>query len=94
MKSIERRFVKLQQSRLGWSSYMCFAGAVGNGRFSPSSIRRWFHRLVEKDDYCQEDKRAIFAYLDTLSNPLRTTGIEGTYAFRASLISNQVVARV
>ena len=94
MKSIERRFAKLQESRPGLSSYINFAGAVKDGRFSRSCIQRWFNRLVEKDDYSRSDKGALIAHLDSLSNPLRTTRIEGAFALRASPITSYVVQNV
>ena len=66
MKSIERRFVKLQQSNPASSSYINFASAIGGGRFTSNTIRRWFSRLVDKEEYTQSDKTAIFAHLDSL----------------------------
>ena len=87
MKSIERKFSKLEQSRQALSSYMNFAVAVKDGYFTHDIIRRWFNRLVDKEDYSRKDKRAILAFLYALSNPLRTTGTEDEFAFRASSIS-------
>lgn len=73
MKSIERRFIKLQEKHPELSSHTNFAEAIKEGRFSPASIHRWFNRLVDKDDYARTDKRAILTYLVALSNPLGTT---------------------
>ena len=75
MKSIEKRFIKLQGQYPMLSSYTNFASAVKEGRFSTDSIHRWFNRLVDKEDYCRADKKAILAHLEALSNPLRTTEI-------------------
>lgn len=94
MKSIERRFANLEQSRPMAGSYMNFASAVMNGHFTHDIIRRWFNRLVDKEDYCRKDKRAILAFLYALSNPPRTTGIEDEFALRASPISVCVVQSV
>ncbi len=73
---------------------MNFAGAVKDGHFTPKTIHRWFNLLVDKDDYSRSDKRALFAHLDSISNPPRTTGIEGNFVLTASPISNHVVQRV
>lgn len=83
MKSIERRFEKLQQSNPELSSYMNFSGAVGDGGFSADSISRWLNRLVDKDDYCQRDKKTLLAHLNSLSNPPRTTENEGKSLLRS-----------
>ncbi len=74
MKSIERRFAGWQKSRPHHSTFINFSRAVNGGRFSPDTIRRWFNRLVDKDDYAAADKRDHFRYLVELSNPLKTTG--------------------
>lgn len=78
MKSIERRFAKLQQVEPEAGSYIHFARAVEGGQFAPVSIRRWFYRLVEKEEYERGDTGELFAHLDQLSNLLRTTKIRGT----------------
>ncbi len=51
MKSIERRFNKFKDKQSGWSTYSCFVAAIRGQNFSSESIRRWFNKLVEKDDY-------------------------------------------
>lgn len=86
MKSLERKFEKLQQSNMGLGSYIIFAKAVTSERFSPDIIRRWFNKLVDKGEYRQSDKRALFAHLDKLSNASRSTGIGSQFASRASSI--------
>ena len=78
MKSIERRFAKLQEAQPKAGSYINFAQAVEGGQFAPASIRRWFYRLVEKEEYERGDTGELFAHLDQLTNPPRATQIEGT----------------
>ena len=73
MKSLQRRFANLQEARPILSSYINFAGAVKEGKFSPRIIRYWFNRLVEKDDWAGMSKIDLFCHLDSLTNPLRTT---------------------
>ena len=94
MKSIERRFNDLQQKQPNMSSYINFSQALTQGNFAPITIHRWFSRLVEKDDYEKKDKRAIYAHLNNLSNPLRTTRNEGESVLCRSQIVSVVVQNV
>ncbi len=73
MKSLERRFAKFRTKNIYWSSYLCFAEAVRGQYFSAQAIRRWFNKLVEKDDYAMNEKRTLFSFLFGLSNTPRTT---------------------
>ncbi len=77
MKSIERRFNNITEKKPFWSSFTCFAEAVKEQRFTQPILHRWFQKLVQKDDYAQNDKRALLRHLDFLSNPLRTTETGG-----------------
>ncbi len=67
MKSIERRFNKFKDKRPGWSTYSCFVAAIRGQNFSSESIRRWFNKLVEKDDYGTGEKKNILAHLENLT---------------------------
>lgn len=80
MKSLERRFNHITEKKPFWSSFICFAEAVKEQRFSPSILHRWFQKLVAKDDYAQSDKRVLLRHLDFLSNPLRATENKGENA--------------
>lgn len=77
MKSLERRFKRIAERNLYWSSYLCFAEAVNRQEFITSTVHRWFHKLVDKDDYARGDKRTVLEHLDKLSTSLRTTEIRG-----------------
>jgi hypothetical protein len=90
MKSLERKFQKLQKSDMGLGSYIIFARAVAGEGFSPNIIRQWFNRLVDKKEYSQSDKRALFAHLDALSNEPRSIEIGGQFTPRASSIHNSI----
>ncbi len=76
MRSIERRFLNLQQKRPELSSLINFGAAIKSRRFSVDTIHRWFNKLVDTDDYERRDKRVILRHLVFLSNPVRTTGNE------------------
>ena len=67
MKSIERRFNQISKENPNWSSLICFSEAVREGGFSSNMIRRWFYKLVSKDDYQQCDKKLIIQHIDTIS---------------------------
>lgn len=72
MKSIERRFNSIKEKKDGWSSYLCFAEAVAGQRFSSEAVRRWFNKLVNKDDYAESDKRMVLAHLQSLTEAVTT----------------------
>ena len=77
MKSIERRFKNIQEKKQGWSTYLCFAEAVKDQKFSREAVHRWFNKLVDKDDYDGSDKKSILAHLESLTNDV-TTPKKGT----------------
>lgn len=66
MRSIERRYKKFSKKFPEWSSYSRFAEAIRGQKFSKRTIHFWFNRLVEKDDYSENEKRKI---LRELGNP-------------------------
>lgn len=59
MKSLERKFNNIIKKNPYWSSYVCFSAAIKNQNFSEQTIRRWFNKLVDKDDYEKKDKGTI-----------------------------------
>ncbi len=70
MKRLKQRFEESgEKQRRGCSTYIIFANAVKGGRFSRETIRRWFNRLVERDDYVPSEKQSILQQLYDLSNP-------------------------
>ncbi len=73
MKSLERRFNNITEKNPNWSSYICFAEAIKGQDFNEQAIRRWFNKLVEKDDYAKNEKKAVLGFLIDLSKPVRTT---------------------
>jgi len=51
-----------------WSDHTCFAETVWNRKFlSHKTIRKYFNILVDKDDYAQNEKNQVVAYLVKLS---------------------------
>lgn len=83
MKSLEKRFTKIVEKNPKLSSYTCFAEAIKGQKFSEQVIHRWFNKLVDTGDYAKKEKKAVLAFLVSLSNTLRTTGNGGKSATRS-----------
>jgi len=69
MKSLQRRFYKIQNRNSYYSSYLCLAMAIRGQGFTKKTISRWFQKLVDKDDYFQGDKKSILKHLELFTNP-------------------------
>ena len=67
MKSIERRFKKINKKNPYWSDNTCFAVAITDQNFSLQTIAKWFNKLVDKNDYDKNDKKEIRAFLKRLT---------------------------
>ena len=75
MRSLEARFANFY-SRLGATSYIAFADAINGQHFSAETIRRWFPKLIKKDDIEGVDKKELFKHL-FLVNALEGTRKRG-----------------
>jgi hypothetical protein len=52
-----------------WSSWVCFCEAIwGKKNLSKRTIKQYFKRLTDKDDYVQNEKRELLNYLYKLSS--------------------------
>lgn len=80
MRSIERKYEIISQKKPLWSSLVCFAETIKGRRLNRQTIRRWFHRLVEKDDYERSEKRELLLWLEDLSNTHEEDKILGATA--------------
>ena len=67
MRSLERRFRKIQKKNLYWSSYYCFAEAVKEQNFSRQAIHRWFYKLIDENDYFKDEVKQLLSQLRKLS---------------------------
>ena len=56
MRAIRRRFNRISNDNQGWSSFICFEETVRGQGFTHDAIRRWFNKLVGRDDYDRHDK--------------------------------------
>ena len=68
MRSIQRRFEQIKKKRSDAGSFVCFAAAIADQRFSNSILSRWFYKLVEPDDYARVERKQLLSYLYSLSN--------------------------
>lgn len=69
MKSIKRRFDNISEKYPFWSSFICFQRAIEGQKFETRTIRHWFKKLVDKDDYDRKDRKAILQSLENLKVP-------------------------
>lgn len=76
MRSLQARFNQISAKHPFWSSHTNFAEAIAYQRFSRSIIHRWFQKLVDKDDYAKNEKRAILEHLENLTNLPRKAEIK------------------
>ncbi len=63
MRSIERRFKYVQRKNPYWSSFTCFANTVRGKKYSKDRIKRYFNKLVDKEEYAKDEKKQIMKYL-------------------------------
>ena len=51
-----------------WSDYTCFAETIKNRKtLHPRLIRKWFDRLIDKNEYAKDDRNEILQYLIRLA---------------------------
>jgi hypothetical protein len=62
MRSLQRRFQIAVDEQSNRSSFFNFIDAIRNQGFSTKTIRFWFQRLVEPDDYCSSDRGKLFKH--------------------------------
>ncbi len=52
-----------------WSSLTFFCEAIGERKnLSNKTIKKYFDKLVDKDDYAKEERRELLKYLFSLKN--------------------------
>jgi predicted RNA-binding protein YlxR (DUF448 family) len=71
MKSLERRFRNISENNPHWSSYVCFAEAIWGQKFCKKIIKKYFNKLVERDDYEKRDKKQIIKFLVSLTEAFK-----------------------
>jgi hypothetical protein len=89
MKSIVRRFNKINQKNPGLSSISCFSMTITDQNFSRQTIARGFNKLVDKDDYAKKDKKEIVAFHERLTKKPEDNQKQ-TQSFVLKVYSNKV----
>jgi len=62
MKSLRRRFERIQSKHPEWSSIICFNAATRGQGFSKKTMYRWFNKLVDPDDYAPDEKKQLVLF--------------------------------
>lgn len=76
MRSIKHRFEEIAEKNPGLSTYTCFARTVTGQEYNQSMIRRWFNKLVDKDDYdASENKTVHFPHFYSLTQQKSARGL-------------------
>lgn len=67
MKSIERKFNRIQVDNPNLSSFTCFVKTIKKQNYHIDSISIWFDELVDKGDYRRgKEKEEILLWLKTV----------------------------
>ena len=89
MKSIVRRFNKINRKNPGLSTTSCFAMTITNQNFSRQTIARGFNKLVDKNDYDKKNKKEIIAFYERLTKKPEDNQKQ-TQSFVLKVCSNKV----
>ena len=64
MNSFAYQFNKTQESNPYWSSWVCFYKTMNKLNIKDKKkMRRYFNKLVDKNDYLQSEKNQLINYL-------------------------------
>ncbi len=67
MYQVKKRFEKIANAKPVLSTYMVYAETIRGTGLSEITIRRWFYRLVEPDDYAPNEVQPILRHLASLA---------------------------
>ena len=70
MKSLRRRFNKMTKKYFGYSDYLIFCETIRGQNFSEKTLRNWFGKLIDKNDYDSNVRKSLIAKLLELNKPL------------------------
>jgi len=66
MRSLKEKFNETIEKHPFWSTYISFAVSITGQNYPKEMVRKWFTKLVDRDDYALEEKRQIFLSVLTL----------------------------
>lgn len=78
MYNIKSRYEKIAAKHPLYSTYTVFAETIRNTNLAEASVRRHFHRLVDKDDYAKNEGPAVLRYLVSIAKRDITKTAPGT----------------
>ena len=72
MKTINQKFKEIKKEHEEWGDVIIFSEAVYNRNYKLPDIRKYFNKLVNKDEYEKSEKKEIvdFLYKHTKRTPL------------------------
>ncbi len=65
--NIEKRFFNIEKENPIWSSYLCFVETIRKQSLNKNKVRRFFLKLVDKNDYEEDEAEEIINYLGDLT---------------------------
>jgi len=84
MKSLKRKYLLINKRNeeyyLGWSTYTCFAKTIKFQKFSRRTIRDWFYKLVDTEDYPMSEANGLIRFLHELSNRSEDDTFRGVFS--------------
>jgi len=61
-------FQEISRLNPAWSSWICFCEAIKRrGNLSKRTVKKYFEKLVEKEDYAVSEKRQLIDYLYSIA---------------------------
>jgi hypothetical protein len=60
---MKKEFEIIQDKYPAYSSLICFTKLIRGKKYPWSLVRKWFNKLVDKDDYDKEVKKEVLGYL-------------------------------
>jgi hypothetical protein len=76
MRTIKEIFKDEEEKHPDWSTYVIFSNVVMNHKYRDAEIRKWFNRLVDREDYgSRREKEEILKYLIENSAELPKTAL-------------------
>ena len=73
MRSLKARFKHRAEKYPFDSSFICFGNAVRGRGFTKEVIRKWFYKLVDKEDYEKSDSVKLIEHMHRLSKTAEET---------------------
>jgi len=77
MKSLERLANKIKEENPCWSDYLCFVETIQRRKFSERTIRKYFSKLVDKNEFNKRNKKDLLKYLMSLSTTTKNSAEGG-----------------